>query len=69
MDLNGSKIYVGIYRKYNNGSIEGKWMTLSDYADKDEFIEACKALHKDEENPELMFQDWEVIPSDLVFRN
>ena len=48
MDLSESKIYVGTYAKYNDGSIFGKWLTLSDYADKEEFYEACKELHKDE---------------------
>ena len=52
-----TKIYVGTYAKYNNGSIAGEWLTLSDYADEDEFLEACAALHSDEEDPEFMFQD------------
>lgn len=59
-------IYVGTYAKYNNGSIKGAWLSLDDYANKEEFIEACLELHKDEEDPELMFQDWENIPGDLV---
>lgn len=53
------KLYVGTYGKYNSGSIEGAWLDLNDYADKDEFIEACLELHKDEHDPELMFQDYE----------
>ena len=52
-----TKIYVGTYAKYNNGSIAGAWLTLSDYADKDEFLEACAKLHEDEDDPEFMFQD------------
>lgn len=36
------------------------------FADKDEFMEACKELHKDEEDPEFMFQDRENIPEELV---
>ena len=40
-DLLEAKIYVGTYRKYNEGSLFGKWLTLSDYSDKDEFYEAC----------------------------
>lgn len=59
------KIYVGTYAKYNNGSIDGRWLDLDDYADADEFYEACKELHKDEDDPELMFQDWEGIPKHL----
>ncbi len=60
------RVYVGTYAKYNNGNLFGKWLDLEDYSDKGEFIEACKELHADEEDPELMFQDWEGIPSDMV---
>ena len=55
------KIYVGTYNKYNNGSIAGGWLTLSDYNDAEQFIDACKELHKDEIDPELMFQDFDDI--------
>jgi antirestriction protein len=57
-----SRIYVGTYAKYNDGNLFGKWVDLSDFSDKDEFIEACLELHNDEDDPELMFQDWENIP-------
>lgn len=53
------KIYVGTYRKYNEGSIYGEWLTLSDYSDLDEFYAACRELHADEDDPEFMFQDFE----------
>lgn len=53
------KLYCGTYKKYNEGSLFGKWMDLDDYADKDEFLEACAELHKDEKYPEFMFQDME----------
>lgn len=66
IDLSEAKIYVGTYAKYNNGSIYGAWLNLNDYLDIDEFYEACKQLHKDEEDPEFMFQDWENIPSGLI---
>lgn len=52
------KIYVGTYSKYNNGSIEGAWIDVTEL-DKEEFYLKCKELHKDEEDPEFMFQDWE----------
>ena len=61
-----SKIYVGTYRKYNEGSIKGDWLDLTDYANKDDFLEACAELHNDESDPELMFQDWEDIPVRFV---
>ena len=57
--LDGVKIYVGTYAKYNNGSIFGKWLTLGEYSDLSEFYDACMELHKDEDDPEFMFQDFE----------
>lgn len=65
-DLLDTKIYVGTYKKYNEGSLFGKWLTLSDYSDRDEFYEACNKLHSDEEDAEYMFQDWEGIPKGLI---
>lgn len=64
--LKGARVYVGTYAKYNAGSLEGKWLSLEDYANKAEFIAACRKLHKDEADPELMFQDWEGIPSWMI---
>jgi len=61
-----ARIYVGTYAKYNSGSIEGKWLDLSDYADIEDFYTAAKELHSDENDPELMFQDWEGIPYGMV---
>lgn len=65
-DLQEAKVYVGTYKKYNEGSLYGKWLDLSDYSDRDEFYEACKELHSDEEDAEYMFQDWEGIPTGLI---
>lgn len=56
------RIYVGTYAKYNSGSIEGNWLDLTDYSDKESFLEACAELHKDEADPEFMFQDFEGFP-------
>ena len=60
------RVYVGTYAKYNAGSLFGKWLNLEGYADKNEFIAACRELHKDEADPELMFQDYEDIPSWMI---
>ena len=65
-DFSQAAIYVGTYGKYNAGSLFGKWVDLSDFADIDEFLEACAELHKDESDPEFMFQDRENIPEELV---
>ncbi|CAH0994218.1 hypothetical protein EMA8858_00327 [Emticicia aquatica] len=59
-------IYVGTYHKYNCGSIAGRWLNLTEYSSKEEFYEACKELHSDEEDAEFMFQDWENIPDFLI---
>lgn len=64
--LDGARVYVGTYRKYNSGSLAGKWLTLADYANRDEFYAACRELHKDEADPEFMFQDWEGVPSWMI---
>lgn len=61
----GPRLYVGTYAKYNSGSIAGKWLNLDDYADKDAFLTACAELHKDEADPEFMFQDFEGFPRSM----
>jgi antirestriction protein len=63
------RIYVGTYAKYNDGSIAGKWLDLNDYEDINAFYKACKKLHKDESDPELMFQDWEYIPASMIWES
>jgi antirestriction protein len=60
-----AKLYVGTYHKYNCGSIAGAWVDLSDFADADAFFEHIKELHKDEADPEYMFQDYEGFPESL----
>lgn len=61
-----SRVYVDTYGKYNAGSLKGAWLNLADYADKDAFYAACAELHKDEHDPELMFQDHEGIPEGMI---
>lgn len=58
-------VYVGTYAKYNSGSIAGKWLSFDDYADRKDMLDACRALHSDEADPELMFQDFEGFPKAL----
>lgn len=68
-NLMHSKVYVGTYAKYNNNSIKGEWVGLSNFSSIEEFYEFCSELHSDEMNPEFMFQDWENIPSELISEN
>ena len=55
-------VYVGTYGKYNDGSLCGLWIDLTTFNDYDEFIDFCNAIHADEEEPELMAQDYEGFP-------
>jgi antirestriction protein len=57
-----ASVYVGTYSKYNNGSIGGAWVDLTKFSNEEEFLDHCKVLHKDEEDPELMYQDFEEFP-------
>lgn len=59
-------VFVGTYGKYNSDGAVGEWLNLNDYADYDEFMAAAHELHKDEADPELMFQDWEGIPEGMI---
>lgn len=60
ISLDESQIYVGTYQKYNEGSIFGKWLKLSDYSNYGELLYAMKELHQDEQDPEFMLQDLEI---------
>ena len=60
-----AKVYVGTYKKYNEGSIAGGWLDLADYPSYKEFLTACRKLHKNERDPEFMIQDSEGFPDGL----
>ena len=56
------RLYVGTYAKYNNGSIAGEWVDLEQFDNAEDFYKYCKKLHKDEHDPEFMFQDFQDWP-------
>ena len=58
-------LYVGTYGKYNGGSLDGMWVDLTTFSDYDDFMDFCRLLHHDEEDPEFMFQDYENFPREL----
>ena len=62
-DNENPSVYCGTYRKYNEGSIYGAWIDLTACGDYDTFIDVCHKLHADEEDPELMFQDFQYFPN------
>lgn len=57
--LDNCSVYCGTYRKYNNSSLYGKWLNLSNYSDYDELLTAMRELHRDEPDAEFMFQDYD----------
>ena len=58
-------LYCGTYGKYNSGSFKGMWVNVSTFDSYEDFINFCKAIHADEEDPEIMCQDGENIPDSL----
>lgn len=61
---NAPAVYVGTYRKCNNGSLDGMWLDITSFCDYEEFMDVCAYLHRDEDDPELMFLDWDNVPED-----
>jgi antirestriction protein len=60
------RVYVGTYGKYNRGSLGGSWVDLERFAgDRDAFLAYCAEIHKDEHEPEFMFQDFEGFPREF----
>lgn len=63
-DCSGNpSIFCGTYGKYSSEKgICGLWIDLSTFNDYDDFVTFCQAIHADEAEPELMFQDFEGFP-------
>ena len=58
-------LYCGTYGKYNSGNFSGIWVDVSTFDDYEDFENFCLAIHADEEDPELMYQDFENMPDSL----
>ena len=56
-DSDSPALYCGTYGKYNSGSLYGMWVDLSTFDDYEDFVNFCYAIHADENDPELMYQD------------
>ena len=57
------RVIIYTYGKYSGeGGICGLWIDLTTFYDYDDFLNFCYAIHADEEDPELMFQDYEAFP-------
>ena len=58
-------LYCGTYGKYNSGNFSGMWLNVSTFDDYEDFENFCLAIHADERDPELMYQDFENMPDSL----
>ena len=58
-------LYCGTYGKYNSGNLSGIWVDISTFDDYEDFVNFCLAIHADERDPELMYQDFENMPDSL----
>ena len=58
-------LYCGTYGKYNEGNLGGMWVNVSTFDSYEDFINFCNAIHADENDPELMYQDFANIPDSL----
>lgn len=64
-DSDSPALYCGTYGKYNSGNFNGIWVNVSTFESYEDFRDFCLAIHADEDDPELMFQDGENIPDSL----
>lgn len=55
----------GTYGKYNSGNLRSMWVDLSTFDSYEDFENFCLAIHADEEDPELTYQDYENMPRSL----
>lgn len=58
-------LYCGTYGKYNKFNVRGMWVNLSTFDSYKDFEAFCLAIHADEADPELMYQDHTNIPDSL----
>ena len=58
-------LYCGTYGKYNEGNLGGMWVHPYTFDDYEDFVNFCYAIHADEDDPELMYQDYENMPGSL----
>ena len=66
VNMANARVYVISVRAFNAGRLFGKWMRLSAYRNKDEFLEAFRELYKEEHSPQLKILDWQDIPSGMI---
>ena len=56
-------VFVCTYNKYNEGRpLAGCWFDLTTFSTYEDFMAACRWLHRDESDPEYMYLDFENMP-------
>lgn len=66
---NNPAVYVGTYKKYNEDNLNGQWVNLTKFDNYEKFLNYCKEIHKDEKNPQFMFQDFQNFPEKYYHEN
>lgn len=69
IEMTHPSVYVGTYKKYNNGSLFGEWVDLTQFATYNDFMRYIRKLHKDERDPEFMMQDFEGYPREWYYES
>lgn len=64
-----ARVYVSTEYVYASGNFFGKWMQLSDYKNKEEFISAFCSLYLTEKEPKLLILYWLNVPKPLICIN
>lgn len=62
---NAPAVYIGTYKKYNNGNLSGAWVNLVECGTYSNFLEKIRNIHSDEKDPEYMIQDYENFPDGI----
>lgn len=65
-----AQVYVSTYNTYNEGSLKGLWIDLTNFTDCSDFFKHLSKLNKTiwkENDPEFMFQDYECFPEEYYY--
>lgn len=60
-----AQVYIGTWKKYNEGNLSGQWIDLDKINTYGDFLAKCAEIHKDEKDPEFMIQDTDDMPDGL----
>ena len=65
-DVEQARVYITTEKRYTDGNLFGIWMELSKFLKKKDFMQACRELYADEDDPVFLFTDWKDIPRHFV---